>query len=142
MFFNKMIIRWILNNVENKQKLVCIPIWKISRNGSDLSVKWINYNENPRFAIYSPNNNNQPADDLVLDKETGLIWPRNANIIGQYNWLDANTLCHEFNLGNRIGWRLPRVEELSSLIDRSQSNPSLPAHHPFINVHLIMNIIL
>lgn len=37
-------------------------------------------------------------------------------------------------LCNRRGWRLPTVEELSSLIDPSQSDPALPSGHPFINV--------
>lgn len=116
------------------------PIWNIMKNGSCKPVQWVDHMPNPRFAIYDFKNDSNPAnpasfsDDLVLDRETGLVWSRNANLIGAYNWLDANTNCRGFELGNRAGWRLPTVEELSSLIDPSQTPLALPAGHPFINV--------
>ena len=116
------------------------PIWNIIKDGASEPVNWIDHNQNPRFSIYDPQNDSDPAnlstlsDDLVLDKETRLIWTRDANLIGQHNWLDANTLCREFSLGNRSGWRLPSVEELSSLVDLSQADLALPVGHPFINV--------
>ena len=72
----------------------------------------------------------------MLDKETGLVWTRDANLLGQHNWLDSNTLCRELELGNRSGWRLPAVEELSSLVDPSQPNLALPPGHPFVNVQI------
>jgi hypothetical protein len=37
-------------------------------------------------------------------------------------------------VGGRKGWRLPTIEELASLVDTSQSNPALPAGHPFTGV--------
>jgi hypothetical protein len=37
-------------------------------------------------------------------------------------------------VGNRKGWRLPTIQELASLVDPTQSNPALPAGHPFSNV--------
>jgi len=95
---------------------------------------------NTRFAIYDPEDNSNfsdastLSDDLVLDRETGLIWARDANLIGQRNWLDANTLCRELVLGNRAGWRLPSVEELSSLVDPAGQDLALPPGHPFVNV--------
>jgi hypothetical protein len=39
-------------------------------------------------------------------------------------------------LGNRLGWRLPTVNELASLVDPSRSDPALPAGHPFNDVQL------
>jgi Protein of unknown function (DUF1566) len=116
------------------------PLWKMFRSGTNKSVVWKDYPSNPRFAIYDSKNDSNAAnpatfsDDLVLDKETGLVWTRDANLLGQHNWLDANTLCREVELGNRSGWRLPAVEELSSLVDPSQPNLALPAGHPFMNV--------
>ena len=50
------------------------------------------------------------------------------------NWLDANTTTRELKLVGRIGWRLPTVEELSSLIDTRHSDPALPTGHPFLSV--------
>jgi hypothetical protein len=120
--------------VEDFIRTLNTPIWRITHAGSDISVTWKNHPPNPRFAVYDAGTPPDLTDDLVLDKETGLVWTRNANPIGEKNWLDANTLCREFVFGNRIGWRLPGVEELSSLVDSPQSNPALPIGHPFINV--------
>jgi hypothetical protein len=113
------------------------PIWKIFIDGTDTEVLWITHKPNPRFAIYtaSPDTSN---DDLVLDKETGLIWPRNPSGVAgtaPFSWLDANTRCRELKIVNRIGWRLPTVEELSSLVDtkpHAPTVPALPAGHPFL----------
>jgi len=71
----------------------------------------------------------------VLDKETGLVWAKNANIAsGKKTWQEAMNYCRSLNIGDRIGWRLPTVEELSSLVDESQPNLALPTGHPFDNV--------
>ncbi len=46
--------------------------------------------------------------------------------------------CPEFlpdlNIGNRKGWRLPTVQELATLVDPSEVEPSLPSGHPFDGV--------
>lgn len=71
--------------------------------------------------------------DAVLDKETGLVWERSPS--AQTNsWNAANSICSHLQTGGRMGWRLPRVEELTSLIDPTQSTNGLPAGHPFSNV--------
>lgn len=122
------------------------PFWKIFRPGTDTSVVWKDHPANPRFTIYDPKRDSNAAnpatlaDDLVLDKETGLVWTRNANHFGQRDWLDSNTVCREMELGNRLGWRLPAIEELSSLVDPSQPNLALPAGHPFVNVQFGSNV--
>lgn len=116
------------------------PIWKIFRSGKSTSVAWVDHAANPRFAVYDPNGDSNPAnpsmfsDDLVLDKETGLLWDRDANLQSSNNWLNSNTLCRQLELGNRSGWRLPTVEELSSLVDPTQPNLALPSGHPLVNV--------
>ena len=74
-------------------------------------------------------------DEAVLDKETGLVWARDANIAnGTKHWWHAVAYCRNLVIGNRKGWRLPTVEELSSLVDPTQSGPALPSGHPFENV--------
>lgn len=75
------------------------------------------------------------GDEAVLDKETGLVWardadPANATMI----WTDANDFPRDLEIGGRKGWRLPTVEELSSLVDPGASSPSLPAGHPFQDI--------
>ena len=111
------------------------PIWNLFIDATDTPVPWLGHKPNTRFAIYNAGAVASPNDDLVLDQETGLVWPRNANLMTTaMNWLDANTTCRTLKLANRTGWRLPTVEELSSLIDVRNSSPALPAGHPFLSV--------
>lgn len=69
----------------------------------------------------------------VLDRETGLVWERSPST-AQRDWFTAIAHCYRRTVGGRGGWRLPTVEELRSLVDPTQSNPALPAGHPFLNV--------
>jgi len=113
------------------------PVWRMLRDGSGESVFWIDHSGNPRFAVHTPQVVTAAAPGsqyVVLDKETGLIWSRNANLPGPRNWLDANTLCRELELANRMGWRLPTVEELSTHVDPRQVPLALPPGHPFLDV--------
>jgi hypothetical protein len=72
----------------------------------------------------------------VLDRETGLVWERSPSM-ELTTWHVAHVRCNEFvTLGSRLGWRLPTVNELASLVDPGQSDPALPAGHPFTNVQL------
>lgn len=72
-------------------------------------------------------------DEAVLDKETGIVWEKSP-VETQMTWYQAVEYCTKKELGGRLGWRLPTVEELASLVDPSQSDPSLPAGNPFVNV--------
>ena len=99
------------------------------------SLKWVDHKPNPRFAIHDPDTPTQEVDDLVLDRKTGLIWARNANLAGkQLIWEDATNHFQNLALGYCKGWRLPTKEDLSSLVDASQRDPALPKDHPFSNV--------
>jgi hypothetical protein len=120
-----------LNGLENSQKAVSIPIWKITQDGTSNSVKWVDHAANPRFAIYNAGTPQDESDDLVLDKETGLVWVRDATASGEKTWHEAINYCYNLDLGNRKGWRLPTVEELLSLLDTVNTNPALPSGHPF-----------
>ncbi len=73
-------------------------------------------------------------DEAVLDKETGLVWARNANLFGEKSWHIAQSDCCNVIIGGRKGWRIPTIDELTSLVDTTQSAPALPSGHPFINV--------
>src|SRR5262252_5957843 len=82
------------------------------------------------------------ASAAVLDRETGLIWERSPSateqigvpLPGVFGGDYAASHCNNLTVGNRMGWRLPTVQELLTLVDPSQSGLKLPAGHPFINV--------
>lgn len=72
-------------------------------------------------------------DDLaVLDKETGLVWEKIATTAG--TWRSALRLCALRNTGGRMGWRVPALEELLTLVDPNETTPALPDGAPFENV--------
>src|SRR5262249_29721742 len=81
--------------------------------------------------------------DAVLDRETGLVWARQslARTLGPSVPITKDNVqqfCRLLTVGNRMGWRLPTVAELQSLVDRSRvftnapRPPALPANHPFV----------
>ena len=72
-------------------------------------------------------------DEAVFDRETGLVWQRNTDD-AVYDWDWAQNVCYELEIGGRMGWRLPTIDELATLIDRTQSPLTLPQGHPFTNV--------
>ena len=103
------------------------PKWDIA------GAKWIDHKPNARFAIFD---GGAPAgaNDAVLDKETGLVWERSPSPNKQGNWDGAILYSYTKATAGRKGWRLPAIEELLSLVDPTQNNPTLPVGHPFINV--------
>jgi hypothetical protein len=78
-----------------------------------------------RFIVLTNMNN-----EAVLDRETGLVWQQSPSTAPD-TWYNQSFNCINSNTGGRTGWRLPTIQELLSLVDRSQSNPSLPSGHPF-----------
>ena len=90
-------------------------------------------------------------DGSIKDNLTGLIWLKNTNCMetnyptygmsGGVLWDSALNFIKGINdrtysacNANHSDWRLPNLMELQSLIDYSQTNPSLPNGHPFVNV--------
>ena len=71
--------------------------------------------------------------DAVLDRETGLVWEKSPATT-THIWGTARIECTGRTTGGRMGWRLPSVHELASLIDPSNNFPAMPAGHPFLNV--------
>lgn len=86
----------------------------------------------------------QPAERFIIsedgtevtDNKTGLIWRRCAEgmtasidgctgIPGAYNLEEALALAKSEAKATRKAWRLPKVEELSSIVDMSRRDPSI-----------------
>jgi hypothetical protein len=82
-----------------------------------------------RFIVLSGLNSN-----AVLDKETQIVWERNPDN-SSTTWFGARDACVRKEIGGRAGWRLPSIQELSSLIDSTQNDPAIDSGHPFLNVN-------
>ncbi len=73
-----------------------------------------------------------PVATAVLDKETGLVWELSPFPTPR-TWFDSIFYCNRLKKGGRMGWRVPTVEELASLLDLSKtSGAALPNGHPFV----------
>lgn len=80
------------------------------------------------------------GSQAVLDRETGLVWERTPSTTLLDGAVPQNTFggpsalqhCVGLIVGNRMGWRLPSIQELLSLVDRTAAAPALPAGHPFV----------
>jgi hypothetical protein len=76
-------------------------------------------------------------DGTVTDHLTGLMWTKEANLVGsRANWSAALNHVAGMNAGIKpnfgfTNWRLPNILELQSLVDLGESLPALPAAHPF-----------
>lgn len=74
--------------------------------------------------------------EAFLDHETGLVWEKSPDTTTR-DWDSASFFAYNKTVGGRDGWRLPTIEELKSLVDRTQSNPALPSGHLFTDVQSI-----
>lgn len=104
------------------------PIWPM------LDKTFVDWAANPRFAVCDNGTDADELDDMVLDKETGLVWERKSRGSYYKDWQEAVYSGFSYSGGHRMGWRLPTIEELGSLIDKNES-PALPQGHPFKFVH-------
>lgn len=70
-------------------------------------------------------------DAAVLDRETGLVWERAPSSLPAPSWYGALDTCQQMvNTGSRVGWRLPALPELMSLLE-APVFASLPDGSPF-----------
>jgi hypothetical protein len=62
--------------------------------------------------------------DVVIDQETKLVWQSNPST-SERDWQNAKEYCSSLSYGSRSDWRLPNIDELMSLTDKSKYNPSI-----------------
>lgn len=70
--------------------------------------------------------------DTVSDNTTGLNWQKEDDDITK-NWADAITYCGDITLDGNSDFRLPTIEELTSITDKELIDPSINAM--FINTN-------
>lgn len=76
--------------------------------------------------------------DLVDDRLTGLVWPIDAGLSEfPMTWEEGFDYMADMNKSGRFGlsnWRLPRRDELFTLISHQRINPSVISPELFINI--------
>ena len=70
------------------------------------------------FASFSKNGN------IVTDNSTGLQWQDNATG-STMTWTAAIDYCETLTLDTYSDWRLPNINELTSIVDDTKVNPSI-----------------
>jgi len=71
------------------------------------------------MADFTRNNTTQ----IVTDSKTTLQWQDDANVTK--TWTQAIEYCEALTLGSYSDWRLPNMNELTSIADRSEINPAM-----------------
>jgi|GEM_PF-4830082 len=64
------------------------------------------------------------VNGTVTDDATGLIWQQEDDA-DKKTWNEAKTYCEDLDLGGLDTWRLPTIDELISLSDKTTSFPSI-----------------
>lgn len=77
-----------------------------------------------RFVVLPAFNN-----EAVLDRNTGLVWQRSPLPEGRF-WASAQYACLNSRVGGQMGWRMPTISEMTSLVDTSRENPAFPQGSP------------
>lgn len=99
--------------------------------GQDGQYGWdLKHAATARFAIST----NTPAEPVVTDQVTGLVWQRcaagqsTANCQGKatlMDWHKARAHCEQASWGGFDDWQLPSTHELHALLDFSTTSPAL-----------------
>ena len=64
------------------------------------------------------------ADGTVTDGKTSLVWQKTDDL-KERTFPHARSFCESMVLGGHDDWRLPRIDELQTIIDNDKYNPSI-----------------
>lgn len=69
----------------------------------------------------------QISNGTVYDTRTKLTWQQAVQGISpaKITWANAKTYCATLSLAGMVGWRLPTIKELLSIVDQSLRGPSI-----------------
>ena len=73
-------------------------------------------------AEFKPQSQSFAVIEAMLDSNTNLLWQ--VKETDQMNWEQAQSYCKSLELLKQNDWRLPQVDELQTLLDRSRVNPA------------------
>lgn len=77
--------------------------------------------------------------DMVTDRTTGFVWPRDAGLCDfPLFWTDAYEWVDRMNRDRRYGidtWRLPSRSELFTLVSHARITPAVTGRDQFTNVY-------
>jgi len=85
---------------------------------------------NPRFV-----SGTGTEAECVTDRLTGLMWPKNASLIGAKPWNEALRYSNNLTLCGHSDWRLPNIKELESLGNAETTSVGWLITEGFYNVH-------
>lgn len=85
-----------------------------------------NHTNSPRFQLLGAF-----ANQAVFDRETDLVWERSPSP-GAFTWSGAQDRCNRLVVGRRMGYRVPTIQELTSLLSIGSSPDNLEPGNPFI----------
>ncbi len=77
------------------------------------------------------------GDGTLTDRATNLMWIKNGwrlDLVSAVTWWNAIKKSSNLKVGGYNDWRLPTIEEWSSLIDTANQNPALIEPNPFVNI--------
>ncbi len=75
------------------------------------------------------------SNDTVTDNITGLIWQDNEEATGDSNlktWKASVDYCSNLDFAGSTNWRLPTIDELVYIADKSKSSPSIDSSFNYI----------
>lgn len=70
------------------------------------------------------------GDGTITDNRTGLMWVKDGNSAGCNNggilsWYEAASFCENLDYAGYTDWRLPSIDELKSIVDKTTSSPTI-----------------
>ncbi len=68
------------------------------------------------------------SKEIVLDASTNLMWQDDAQTIsadGKKTWNEAIEMCEQLAVGGYSDWRLPNLNELNSITDKTTYGPAM-----------------
>ncbi|MFC1591394.1 DUF1566 domain-containing protein [Thermodesulfobacteriota bacterium] len=93
-----------------------VTMQEIFDAATPLPTGFVLWPANNRFAVWD-NATESTSDDVVLDRSSGLMWPRNCHLFaGGYNYDEAVANINDLVFGNRMDWRTPTMAELAGIL--------------------------